>query len=57
MKKISMLAIFVLFMAGSVFAQPNAIDFTATDVNGNSHNLFSYLDAGKHVAIMFTITN
>ena len=33
-----------------------AVDFTATDVHGNSHNLFSYLNAGKYVLIDFFYT-
>ena len=33
-----------------------AVDFTATDVHGNSHNLFTYLNAGKYVLIDFFYT-
>ena len=33
-----------------------ALDFTVTDVHGNSHNLFNYLDDGKHVIIDFFFT-
>ena len=30
-----------------------AVDFTVTDTQGNSHNLFTYLNAGKYVCIDF----
>jgi len=30
-----------------------AVDFTITDLDGNTHNLFSYLDEGKYVCIDF----
>jgi thiol-disulfide isomerase/thioredoxin len=30
-----------------------AVDFTITDLEGNSHNLFDYLDAGQYVCIDF----
>jgi len=33
-----------------------APDFTVTDINGNVHNLYSYLDAGKHVVLDFSAT-
>lgn len=33
-----------------------AVDFTATDVHGNSHNLFTYLNSGKYVLIDFFYT-
>ena len=33
-----------------------AVDFTVTDVHGNTHNLFSYLDEGKHVIVDFFFT-
>ena len=33
-----------------------AVDFTVTDVHGNSHNLQTYLDDGKHVLIDFFFT-
>lgn len=41
------------FLAGlSVSAQVKVIkDFTLTDLNGNSHNLYDYLDQGKTVII------
>ena len=42
------------------FAQlPNgsiAPDFTATDINGVQHNLYSYLDAGYSVILDFSAT-
>ena len=33
-----------------------AVDFTVTDVHGNTHNLFTYLDDGKHVIVDFFFT-
>ena len=33
-----------------------APDFTVTDLDGNVHNLYSYLDAGKHVVLDFSAT-
>lgn len=33
-----------------------AVDFTVTDLNGNSHNLFSILAAGKYVCLDFFFT-
>lgn len=30
-----------------------AVDFTVTDISGNTHNLFDYLDDGKHVMLNF----
>ncbi len=35
---------------------PVAGDFTATDINGNTHHLQEYLDAGKYVVIDFSAT-
>lgn len=34
----------------------NAVDFTVTDLEGNSHNLFSILNSGKYVCIDFFFT-
>ncbi len=31
----------------------NAVDFTVTDIGGNEHNLYSYLDDGKYVVLNF----
>lgn len=45
-----------LFMASFSYAQTNltvAVDFTATDFNGNEFNLFEILDAGQYVVIDF----
>ena len=33
-----------------------AVDFTVTDIHGQSHTLFNYLDNGKHVLIDFFFT-
>ena len=31
----------------------NAVDFTVTDLEGNSHTLFDYLNNGKYVCVDF----
>ena len=57
MRKITL--IFLLFVSINTFAQTSlteAVDFTVTDVDGNEHNLFSYLDDGKYVLIDFFYT-
>ena len=33
-----------------------APDFTVTDIMGNTHNLYSYLNANKHVILDFSAT-
>lgn len=61
MKKILRFAL-VLLAALSMnisFAQTNltqAVDFTATDTDGNTWNLFDVLAQGKHVVIDFFFT-
>ena len=53
MKKLLILITFTLSM--NVSAQlvdgTTAPDFTLTDYNGNTHNLYSYLNAGKTVFV------
>jgi hypothetical protein len=48
------------YASGMLFAQlPNgstAPDFTTTDINGNTHNLYEYLEQGKTVILKFTAT-
>jgi hypothetical protein len=56
MKKIYPLIVAFLLSVGVTRGQTDlttAVDFTVTDVNGNSHNLFSILNAGKYVCIDF----
>ncbi len=55
MKKIT-LFLGLLFATMLGFSQTNltvAVDFTATDINGNEINLFSILDGGQYVCIDF----
>ena len=55
MKKITLI-LFALALSFAVSAQTsltNAVDFTVTDLNGNEHTLFDYLDDGKYVCIDF----
>ena len=53
-------ALLALFISANAFAQlPDgsiAPDFTATDINGVEHNLYSLLDEGKKVIIDFSAT-
>ena len=54
MKHITLLA--ALFACVSLNAQTTltqAVDFTVTDLNGDSHTLFEYTDAGQYVCIDF----
>ena len=58
MKK-NLLTIGVVLTVLFTQAQTNlttAVDFTVTDVHGNTHNLFNYLDDGKHVIVDFFFT-
>lgn len=55
MKKITFSFIFSIVMLATM-AQTTlttAVDFTVTDTKGVSHNLFTYLNAGKYVCIDF----
>jgi hypothetical protein len=46
-----------VFSANAQTAVGTAVgDFTLTDINGNTHNLYSYLDAGKFVVIDVSAT-
>ena len=57
MKKI--IIILLVLFGLQAHAQTNlttAVDFTVTDVHGNTHNLFSILDDGKHVILDFFFT-
>jgi hypothetical protein len=58
MKKITL---FLGLLLATTFgiAQTNltvAVDFTATDIEGVEHNLFSILDGGQYVIIDFFFT-
>jgi thiol-disulfide isomerase/thioredoxin len=57
MKHLTLLAIFIAATClSSMSAQTSltqAVDFTVTDLGGNDHNLFEYLDAGQYVCIDF----
>jgi hypothetical protein len=48
--------VFIHFFA-SAGAQELASDFTATDINGNSHNLYATLNQGKIVVVVFFSTD
>ncbi len=54
MKKL--LLALALFLASFSYGQTTltvAVDFTATDFNGNEFNLFEILDGGQYVVIDF----
>jgi thiol-disulfide isomerase/thioredoxin len=58
-RKLLLLALLVTLVQKSIIAQTSlttAVDFTVTDVHGNTHNLFTYLDDGKHVIVDFFFT-
>lgn len=53
MKKL-LLIISAIVLSYSLFAQPTvAEDFTVTDIDGVEHNLFTYLDQGIFVEVVF----
>jgi thiol-disulfide isomerase/thioredoxin len=57
MKKLLLLLLF--FIGLQVKSQTNlttAVNFTVTDVHGQTHNLFNILDGGQHVVIDFFFT-
>jgi PKD repeat protein len=58
MKRYLFLICFVLSLQSGIGQTPltTAVDFTAPDIHGNTHNLFSYLDAGKYVVLDFYFT-
>ncbi|PKP22117.1 MAG: hypothetical protein CVU05_05290 [Bacteroidetes bacterium HGW-Bacteroidetes-21] len=58
MKKSILFAFFALIFSVSSAQTPLtvAVDFTADDVEGNTHHLFEYLDAGKYVVLDFYFT-
>ena len=52
MRKLLLLALLVNLVQKSIIAQTSlttAVDFTVTDVHGNTHNLFTYLDDGTEI--------
>jgi len=59
MKKITLILGFLIVTTFG-YAQTGlteAVDFTATDVQGVEQNLFSILDGGQYVCIDFFFTN
>jgi thiol-disulfide isomerase/thioredoxin len=60
MKKIYLTIIQLFALVGLAFAQPSngtvVPDFTVTDINGTSHNLYTYLNSGKTVVIDYFAT-
>ena len=53
-KILSFFAVILFYSFGFSAIPDNAIDFTAKDVHGTSHTLFSYLSSGKYVLIKFS---
>ncbi|MCX6295122.1 MAG: T9SS type A sorting domain-containing protein [Bacteroidetes bacterium] len=59
MKKIYILSILLFLSISYTKAQTTlttAVDFTVTDLGGNSHNLFTILNSGKYVCLDFFFT-
>ena len=59
MKKITTLLFITIMCAQLSYAQTTlttAVDFTATDADGNAFNLFNTLASGKHVVLDFMFT-
>lgn len=52
-KHLQLLAFVLLLPFVSANAQYTATDFTLTDMNGDQHHLFGYLDEGKSVILEF----
>ena len=50
-----LLSILLILCGSNLFGQTYATDFTATDCNGVSHNLFSELDSGKIIVIAWVM--
>ncbi|MBE0663039.1 MAG: T9SS type A sorting domain-containing protein [Bacteroidales bacterium] len=59
MKKIlySLLLLSIAFTGVSQTPLLNAVQIDAKDFNGSSHNLFNYLNSGKHVLLSFSTMN
>lgn len=59
MKKLLIMLFLSCFTSTMLFAQitlDEAVDFTVKGIDGNSHHLFEYLDAGNYVLIDFWAT-
>ncbi len=54
----ALITLFWLLLCNSIYAQvpTTAPNFTVTDIDGNSHTLYDYLDEGKTVVIDFFTT-
>jgi hypothetical protein len=55
MKKLNILFFALLLLAKTATGQTTATDFTATDCNGTSHNLFTELGQGKVVVLVWVM--
>ncbi len=53
MKKCQSIFLLLCSFAALCIAQ-TAPDFTATDVNGKEHNLYSYLDKGMYALLLLS---
>ena len=58
--KFTLLLVALFFNSSTIFSQlangSTAPDFTVTDLDGNTHTLYEYLDAGKTVVLDFSAT-
>ncbi len=59
MRKLLLSVVFVFSMTFAFSQTPltTAVDFTATDTEGNEVNLFEILDGGQYVCIDFFFAN
>ncbi len=55
MKNRLLILLLILLKGITTFSQTTATDFTATDCNGNSHNLFTELNAGKIIVLVWVM--
>ena len=55
-KLLTITAVLTILFAQAQTNLTTAVDFTVTDIHGNTHNLFNYLDNGKHVIVDFFFT-
>ena len=53
MKKLQVFLSAVFMLASMALAQSTMPDFTATDIDGNEHHLYTYLESGQHVLLEF----
>ena len=53
---LALICLFSILFARAQTSLTTATDFTVTDTDGNTHNLYSILNSGKYVCIDFFFT-